>query len=84
MATKRRRPKAKRPARISRLRQPLAAVTADDLAGVAGKCLENTRRIERLEFEYTTQVRRCAELQAEIDLLKRDRAAAAGPRRAKT
>jgi hypothetical protein len=83
MATKRRRPKAQRPPRTSRLRQPLA-VTADDLAGVAGKCLENTRRIERLEFEYTTQVRRCAELQAEIDLLKRDRAAAAGPRRAKT
>ena len=76
MATKRRRSEAKRPARTSRIRKPLAAETADELAGIAAKCLENTQRIERLEFEYTTQVRRCAELQAEIDLLKRAAAAA--------
>ena len=83
MATKRRHPKAQRRARGTRVRQRLAAVTADDLAAVAAKCLENTRRIERLEFDYTTQVRRCAELQAEVDLLKRGRSPAPGPRIAK-
>jgi hypothetical protein len=41
------------------------------LAAVTTKCTENAGRIERLEFDYATQVRRCAELQAEIDRLKR-------------
>jgi hypothetical protein len=41
------------------------------LAAVITKCADNAGRIERLEFDYATQVRRCAELQAEIDRLKR-------------
>jgi len=43
----------------------------EEIAAMTAKCAENASRIDRLEFDYATQVRRCAELQAEIDQLKR-------------
>jgi hypothetical protein len=51
-------------------RDPLDALR-DELAALAKACARNAARIDRLELEYATEVRRCAELQAEIDLLKR-------------
>ena len=73
MPTRDRTRKPPRSARAPRARQAVAPVSAEALAAIAATCADNTRRIERLEFDYTTQTRRCAELQAEIDLLKRER-----------
>lgn len=58
-------------ARTRRPTPPRLGVTQKQLAALTTKCAENARRIERLELDYGTQVRRCAELQAEIDRLKR-------------
>jgi hypothetical protein len=57
----------------SRKRRPAPShgVMQEELAAMTAKCAENAGRIDRLEFDYATQVRRCAELQAEIDQLKR-------------
>ncbi len=64
----------KRPVRARGARVLPPGVRRDgDLAAIAAQCAEHSARIDRLELDYATQVRRCAELQAEIDLLKRVR-----------
>ncbi|HEX3703590.1 MAG TPA: hypothetical protein VHU82_09675 [Vicinamibacterales bacterium] len=63
----------KRSPRARRRKETRLGALVGKLKALAVECAQCTGRIDRLELEYETQVRRCAQLQAEIDQLKRTR-----------
>jgi hypothetical protein len=63
----------KRSPRTRRRKETRLDTMVSKLKALALECARCTGRIDRLELEYETQVRRCAQLQAEIDQLKRAR-----------